>query len=241
MKQPVERYRYAFAARAAGCLGLELGGAEVLCRPSGALWLEAARALVVADLHLEKGSSYARRGQMLPPYDTADTLTRLEAEAAILSPRVLVFLGDTLHDDAAEERLSAAAADRLRALAVGRTLVWLAGNHDRAAPRSLPGETAASLKLSGLDLVHEPAGAPVSAEAAGHLHPCAKVRGRGGSVRRRCFVTDGERIVLPAFGAFAGGLNVRDAAFRCLFRRPPLAAVIGAAVHPVAWAALGGD
>ena len=101
MKPAVERHRYAFAAHAPGCLGLELCGAEVVCRPSGALWLEAARALVVADLHLEKGSSYARRGQMLPPYDTADTLTRLEAEAAILSPRVLVFLGDTLHDDAA--------------------------------------------------------------------------------------------------------------------------------------------
>jgi hypothetical protein len=177
VRPAAERHRYAFAAHAAGCLALELGGAQVVCRPSGALWLGAARALVVADLHLEKGSSYARRGQMLPPYDTADTLTRLEAEVAILSPRVLVFLGDTLHDAAAEERLGAAAADRLRALAAHRTLVWLAGNHDRAAPRSLPGETATSLKLSGLDLVHEPAGSPVSAEAAGHLHPCAKVRG----------------------------------------------------------------
>jgi hypothetical protein len=241
VRPAAERHRYAFAAHAAGCLALELGGAEVICRPSGALWLEAAGALVVADLHLEKGSSYARRGQMLPPYDTADTLTRLEAEVAILAPTVLVFLGDTLHDAAAEERLGAADADRLRALAAHRTLVWLAGNHDRAAPRSLPGEAATSLKLSGLDLVHEPAASPVSAEAAGHLHPCAKVRGRAGSVRRRCFVTDGERIVLPAFGAFAGGLNVRDAAFRTLFRRPPLAAVLGAAVHPVSWAALGGD
>ncbi len=234
--------RYAFAGKSAGCLGLELRGAEVVCRPSGALWLEAASALVVADLHLEKGSSYAARGQMLPPFDTADTLTRLEAETAIVSPSLLVFLGDTLHDKTAESRLSGRSVDRLRILAKGRTLVWLAGNHDREGPRCLPGERATSLSLAGLDLVHEPAAAPATAEAAGHLHPCAKVRGRGGSVRRRCFVTDGERIVLPAFGAFAGGLNVRDHAFRALFRRPPMAAVLGlATVHPVAWAALGSD
>lgn len=235
-------HRYTVRACALGGLRLELGGVEIVCRPSGALWLESAGALIVADLHLEKGSSYAVRGQMLPPFDTADTLSRLEAETAVLRPRVLVFLGDSLHDRTAEERLSASDAQRLRALAAGRTLIWLAGNHDEEAPRSLPGETAGSICLEGLDLVHEPASGPVSAEAAGHLHPCARVRGRGASVRRRCFVTDGERIVLPAFGAFAGGLNVRDSAFRALFRRPPLAAVLGlAAVHPVPWAALGGD
>jgi hypothetical protein len=234
--------RYAFGPCALGGLRLALCGVEIVCRPSGALWLEAAAALIVADLHLEKGSSYAARGQMLPPFDTADTLSRLEAETAILSPRLLVFLGDSLHDRAAEERLSAGDAERLRALAAGRTLVWLAGNHDAQAPHSLPGEAARSLRLEGLDLVHEPVMGPASAEAAGHLHPCAKVRGRGASVRRRCFVTDGERIVLPAFGAFAGGLNVRDGAFRGLFRRPPVAAVLGfAAVHPIGWSALGGD
>jgi DNA ligase-associated metallophosphoesterase len=225
-----------------GGLVVSLGAAEVVCRPSGALWLERAGVLIVADMHLEKGSSYAARGQMLPPFDTGDTLGRLEAEAEALAPRILVFLGDSLHDADAESRLGARDGDRLRALAAGRTLVWLAGNHDRAAPRALPGESARSLSLGGLDLVHEPAAGPVGAEAAGHLHPCARVRGRGASVRRRCFVTDGERIVLPAFGAYAGGLNVRDAAFRALFRRPPIAAVLGkGAVHPVRWAALGGD
>ncbi|HEY5071985.1 MAG TPA: ligase-associated DNA damage response endonuclease PdeM [Caulobacteraceae bacterium] len=225
-----------------GGVSLFLGGAEIVCRPSGALWLEAHGALVVADLHLEKGSSYAARGQMLPPFDTRETLRRLEAEVWVLAPRLVIFLGDSFHDAAARGRLAADDEARLIALALGRTLVWLAGNHDAQAPRALPGESARSLRVSGLDLVHEPAPGPVAAEAAGHLHPCAKVRGRGASVRRRCFVTDGRRIVLPAFGAFAGGLNVRDAAFAALFHRPPLAAVLGeGAVHPVRWSRLGAD
>ena len=235
-------YRYAFAAHPTGALRLDLAGVEALCRPAGVLWLEAWSALIVADLHLEKGSAYAARGQLLPPYDTRDTLTRLEAEVAALAPRILIFLGDTFHDREAETRLGADDLDRLRAMAVGRTLVWVLGNHDAAGPRALPGETAAHLTLGTFTLVHEPADGPRPAEIAGHLHPCARVRTKSASVRRRCFVTDGERLILPAFGAFAGGLNIRDPAFARLLIRRPLAAVLGARrVHAVGWASLGGD
>jgi len=223
-------------------LRVTIASVEAVCRPAGSLWLEDMRALIVADLHLEKGSAYAARGQMLPPFDTRETLSRLEREVAATAPRLLILLGDSFHDRGAEGRLGAAEAARIGALAWGRTLIWVTGNHDAEGPGRLPGEAVESLDLAGLSLVHEPRSGPAPGEVAGHLHPCAKVLGGGGVVRRRCFVSDGERLVLPAFGALAGGLNVRDAAFTPLFQRHPLAGVLGRAkVHPIGWAALVSD
>jgi hypothetical protein len=235
-------FRYAFAPSPCGGLALDLACAEVLLRPSGALWLAAERLLVMADLHLEKGSAYAARGQMLPPYDTCDTLRRLVAEAAELCPDVVILLGDSLHDTRAEGRISADDIRTLTTLAATTELVWIVGNHDTEGPRALPGRVATGWSAASLSLVHEPAASPRYGEIAGHLHPCARVKGRVGAVRRRCFVTDGERLVMPAFGAFAGGLNVRDAAFRGLFRRPPLAIVLGERrAHAVGWGQLKPD
>lgn len=233
---------YEFASAACGSLHIGVSGAEAALRASGALWLPGHGALVVADLHLEKGSSYARRGQMLPPYDTRETLGRLEAEVARLSPRVLVFLGDTFHDAAAEERMEAADGARVAGLARGRSLIWVVGNHDADGPRGLPGETVAKLALGGLTLRHEPRAGAQAGEVSGHLHPAAKVRSPRGAVRRRCFATDGERLILPAFGAYAGGLNIRDTAFAGLFARPPLAGALGRdRVHAIGWRSLAGD
>ena len=235
-------YSYDFAEGEHGGLRLNVRGIDVVCRAAGTLWVQAHAVLIVADLHLEKGSSFATRGQMLPPYDTRETLSRLQAEVECLSPQLLIFLGDTFHDPDGEARLEANAHAQLQALALGRTLLWLAGNHDRDAPRGLPGEVADVFSVAGLDLVHEPTQAPGGLEVAGHLHPCAKVRGRGASVRRRCFVTDGERLILPAFGAYAGGLNVKDATFHQLLRRHPLAAVLGKdRVHAIGWTSLEHD
>jgi DNA ligase-associated metallophosphoesterase len=221
-------------------LALAIAGERVTARPSGALWIEAAGALVVADLHFEKGSSFAARGQLLPPYDTGETLARLEAEVADLAPRLIVFLGDTLHDGGAEARLAEADRGRIAALARGRELVWIAGNHDPAGPRNLPGECVDALAVGSVRLVHEPAARPALGEIAGHLHPCALVPGVGR--RRRCFVADGERLILPAFGAYAGGLNVRDPAIRGLLGPKKFAAVLGVGrVHPIPWRTLRGD
>ncbi|MDX5330739.1 MAG: ligase-associated DNA damage response endonuclease PdeM [Caulobacteraceae bacterium] len=221
---------------------MALAGAEVLMRSSGALLEVAHNALIVADLHFEKGSAYGMRGQFLPPYDTRDTLDRLEAEVRALSPRMVIFLGDSFHDRHAEDRLAPDDAARLAALAQGRTLIWLVGNHDADGPRRLPGEVADTLRLGPLVLRHEPEPGAQMGELSGHLHPCARVSSGRGTVRRRCFATDGDRMILPAFGAYAGGLNLRDAAFAGLFSRTPLAGALGRdKVHAVGWRSLTPD
>lgn len=241
LSSPV-RPAYAFAASPCGGLSTVLNGAEVILRTSGGLWIEAERMLVVADLHLEKGSSYAMRGQMLPPYDTRDTLARLHAEVRTLAPASVVLLGDTFHDRTSEERLADDDAASLRELARVTRLIWVVGNHDSDGPRALPGETADELAVAGLILRHEPQAGLQPGEVAGHLHPCAKVTASRGTVRRRCFVTDGERIVVPAFGAYAGGLNVRDVAFSGLFGRAPFCGALGQGrVHAVGWRSLTAD
>jgi DNA ligase-associated metallophosphoesterase len=227
---------------ACGGVRLRLNGVRVTLRASGALWIERAETLVVADLHLEKGSAYGARGQLLPPYDTRETLDRLQAEVEALSPQVVVLLGDSFHDGAAEARLDGADARRLVAIARRRALAWVVGNHDADGPQRLPGQVVERLEVEGLDLVHEPREGSATGEVAGHLHPCAKLVRYGGSVRRRCFLTDGERLILPAFGAYAGGLNVLDAAFAGLFGAVPTAAALGRGrVHALAVEALSFD
>lgn len=232
----------ALARTAQGGLAVRIAGAEAVLRASGAMWLAPSRTLIVADLHFEKGSAYAARGQMLPPYDTADTLRRLAREIEALDPAVVVFLGDSFHDGDGERRITAADAGFLVDLANRGRLVWVVGNHDADGPRGMPGEVVEEVRLEGLVLRHEPVAAREAGEAAGHLHPCARVSATGGSIRRRCFVTDGSRVVLPAFGAYAGGLNVRDAAFAPLFPDPPLAVVLGREqAQPIAWDRLVAD
>jgi DNA ligase-associated metallophosphoesterase len=183
----------------------------------GALWWADEGLLVVADLHLEKGSSFARRGQFLPPYDTGETLARLGRLVARLQPKLVVALGDSFHDDEGAARLSARDRAALAALQAGRDWVWVAGNHDPALPASLRGTHVEMLAVGRLTFRHEPRPGPAEGEVAGHLHPAARVVGRSKSVRRRCFVGDGYRLVLPAFGAYAGGLDVLDDAFGGLF------------------------
>lgn len=216
--------------------------AAAALRPSGALWLQAERALIAGDLHLEKGSAYAAKGQLLPPYDTRETLGRLAAEVADTDPRLVVLLGDTLHDMGAEGRMDRDDIRALFSLARGRTVLWVVGNHDPEGPGELPGEAVDELALGGLIFRHEPQPGDQPGEVAGHLHPCARVVGGGRSVRRRCFVSDGRRLVLPAFGAYAGGLSVHHEAFAVLFDSRPLIGALGARrVHAVGWGSTRAD
>jgi len=230
-----------------GGLKVVIAGEPCVLRCSGALHVLAHNVLIAADLHFEKGSSFAARGQMLPPYDSAATLERLEAEVAELDPRRVVLLGDSWHDGKAIARMAPADRLRLERLAFGRDWIWLEGNHDREAliqsggdaVDALPGTVVETMTVGALRLVHEPQPGDQPGEVAGHLHPAAKVAAYNRSVRRPCFLTDGRRIILPAFGAFTGGLNVRDAAFAGLFETRPMAAALGRdRVHALAWSAL---
>jgi DNA ligase-associated metallophosphoesterase len=218
-------------------LGFALAGAAVEALPEGALWVAAEAALIVSDLHLEKGSAFGVRGQFLPPYDTRAALGRLSGLIERVRPGLVVALGDSFHDVGGPERMDAVDAAALRGLTARTDWVWIEGNHDPEVPGWLGGRAAQTLSLAGLTLRHEPSGA--AGEIAGHLHPCAKVSGRGRSVRARCFATDGARLVMPAFGAYAGGLNVCDDAFAALFPLGCAALMLGRqAVHPAPWGRL---
>jgi DNA ligase-associated metallophosphoesterase len=197
---------------------MRVADAEMTPDPSGALYWAAERMLIVADLHLEKGSAYAARGQLLPPYDTHTTLTRLEQACTRHKPAKIVALGDSFHDRKAEGRLDGDARARLKRLidAVG-SWTWILGNHDPEPPQDLGGAVSEEITLGPIVLRHEPKTRPSAGEIAGHLHPAARVAVRGRSIRKRCFVTDGERLVMPAFGAYTGGLDIWEPALRCLF------------------------
>lgn len=200
---------------------VRVAGLDLLADPSGALLIEDDRILIVADLHLEKGSSFAMRRQLLPPYDTAATLARLAVLVARTAPRRIVALGDSFHDRRAAARLGEAERDAIAALQAGRTWTWVAGNHDPLPPEGLEGDLADEVHHGPLRLRHEPQPGAQAGEVAGHLHPVALVAGQSGVVRRRSFVSDGTRCVMPAFGAYAGGLNFYHPAFAALFPTGP--------------------
>ncbi|WP_049820427.1 ligase-associated DNA damage response endonuclease PdeM [Bradyrhizobium japonicum] len=194
---------------------VEVAGIALHADLSGALFWDEQRLLVVSDLHLEKGSSFATRGVLLPPYDTLATLSRLAAVIARHDPRTVIALGDSFHDRTAHERLSADDRDAVAALQTGRDWIWISGNHDPMLPPDLGGTVAEEVAIGPITFRHEPTGA--HGEIAGHLHPKARVSARGRSMERRCFASDGMRAVMPAFGAYAGGLSIRDAAFAKIF------------------------
>lgn len=207
---------------------LMLAGETLVLDLCGGLWLPEHRTLIVSDLHLEKGSSYAARsGQFPPPYDTRETLACLHEAVVRHDPARVVALGDSFHDARGPERMEPGDRALVAALQEGRDWVWIAGNHDAAVSAGVGGRYADALTLGGLLLRHEPSPGEAPGEIAGHLHPCGKVAMRGRAVRRRCFVTDGSRLVMPAFGAYAGGLNVRDKAIEGLFAKGFTAHLLG--------------
>lgn len=194
---------------------------------SGALFLPGERTLIVADLHLEKGSAFAARGVFLPPYDSAATLSVLSAAILRHQPARVIALGDSFHDRGGQARLDPGCREALASLQRGRDWLWITGNHDPQIGPSLGGETADEIEIAGVALRHEPDPDAHGFEIAGHLHPAAKVRMRGRALRRRCFALSDTRCVMPAMGAYAGGLNLRDRAFHPLFREGLSAHILG--------------
>jgi DNA ligase-associated metallophosphoesterase len=182
---------------------------------SGALFWRAESMLLVADLHFEKFPSFAKKGQMLPPYDTALTLKRLERDIVATGAESVVALGDSFHRDEGTETLLD--ADRLRLMALlGKShWTWLSGNHD-PSPHRLGGVCVREFAHRGLMLTHEPKRG-VPGMVAGHLHPAATVYSGGSATRRPCFVHDGKVLVLPAYGSGAGSMNILGPSFAGLF------------------------
>lgn len=200
-------------------ISFRLNGASLLADPSGVLlWPERAT-LIVADLHLEKGSSFARKGAMLPPYDTGATLTRLARTIEDHRPARVICLGDSFHDPAAASRVSARDGEKIRTLTHQVEWIWIAGNHDPAPPSEW-GRTAVPEMVDGpLTFRHAAAAGGAPGEVSGHYHPKARIQARGKTVSGRCFVTDGRRLVLPAFGAYTGGLDIGHPDIRRLLAR----------------------
>jgi DNA ligase-associated metallophosphoesterase len=206
---------------------LTLAGETLVARPAGSLWWPAARLLAVADLHIGKSGRMARRaGTLLPPYETAETLARLAAEVAAADPAVVVALGDSFDDDACAGEAAPEARAALARLAAGRRWVWVAGNHD-PGPHDLPGEAVGAFRLGGLTFRHiaEPG---AQGEISGHFHPKARLAGPA----RPCFLADTARVILPAFGAYTGGLDCREPALSGLMGHGALAILTGRSAIP---------
>jgi DNA ligase-associated metallophosphoesterase len=210
---------------------------------SGALYWHAEDALIVADLHLEKGSHFAKRGQMLPPYDTRETLRKLAEVIDAYDATTIISLGDSLHDAGALERMSLEDRETLSLILQDREWIWITGNHDGGSASALGGAVCEELKVEGITLRHEPRAGARTHEIAGHMHPAARLVMHGTSLRRPCFVGNGLRLVMPAFGAFTGGLNVLDDAFAPLFGNDGLSVwMLGQeGCYPVASRLLRGD
>jgi DNA ligase-associated metallophosphoesterase len=218
---------------------ITLAGTALTARTSGALWWAAERLLCVADLHLGRSERLARRGgALLPPYETAETLDRLAAEIAKLTPARVVCLGDSFDDDACGGALAHADAARLRALMAGRDWMWIAGNHDPAPP-GLGGTALAELRHGPIAFRHAALAGAAPGEVSGHLHPKLRLPLGGRGVTRACFLLDATRLILPAFGAYTGGLRADHPALAALLGPDARAVLTGTPCVMLPLAALG--
>jgi DNA ligase-associated metallophosphoesterase len=209
-----------------------LAGTALTALASGALWWSERRMLVVSDLHLGKSGRIARLGgALLPPYEWRDTLARLEAEIRRTQAATVVCLGDSFDDDAAADEVDEEAALWLTRLQAGRRWVWIEGNHD-PGPVALGGSHLAELPSPPLVFRHI-ARPGASGEVSGHYHPKAVIGLKGRSVSRPAFLIDGDRVILPAFGTFTGGLRSDSPALAGLMRPEALAVLTGPALHVV--------
>ena len=196
---------------------ISIGNLSLIPDASGVLFEPNERLLIVSDLHLEKASSLARRGSLLPPYDTIDTLKRLSMVVDRLQPKTIISLGDTWHDTHGPSRMSDETNKIFASLRNTIDWIFITGNHDPDPPQNLAARVMHEIQIGGVNFRHEPQSNITEPEIAGHLHPVAKIRAKGRSIRRKCFISDSTRCILPAFGSFTGGLNVLDQAFNPLF------------------------
>jgi uncharacterized protein len=208
-----------------------LGGLVLVPDLSGALYVPDYEAMIISDLHLEQGTSLARRGLHVPPFDTAITLRLLEQVVENSRPKRLIFLGDSFHDGQGAMRLVEANLVAIRRLTKAHETIWISGNHDPETPQGIGGQGALEIELGPLTLRHEPS--QNNYEISGHLHPGCGINQRGRRLYGKCFVADDQRLIMPAFGAYTGGLSVTSSAFAGLFNRTAKTWMIGrSAIHP---------
>ncbi len=209
-----------------------LAGAELQARGSGALYWPAQNLLCVSDLHLGKSERMARRmGATLPPYDTADTLARLDSDLSQTRAETVICLGDSFDDRDAARALPEAEKIWISRLQAGRRWVWIAGNHD-PGPLDLGGAHLAELPRGPLTFRHV-AQPGQAGEVSGHYHPKAQITARGRTISRPCFLIDSDRVILPAYGTYTGGLRSNSEALATLMRPEAIAILTGPAPHPV--------
>jgi DNA ligase-associated metallophosphoesterase len=198
---------------------IHIAGERLMLDPMGALFWPAARLLAISDLHLEKGSSFARRGMLLPPWDTHATLDRMTLLLRRWSPAMVVALGDSFHDAHGSARLPSTELHRLNAMTEAYRFIWVQGNHDPTPPAGVGGAWVESYATGPMMFRHQADALAEPGEIVGHHHPKAQVRARTGTISRPCFVADARRLMMPALGAYTGGLDVRDPAITRLFPR----------------------
>ena len=213
-----------------------LAGAALTALPSGALWWAERRLLAFSDLHLGKADRLARRGgQMLPPYETRDTLARMQADIAATDPATIVCLGDSFDDPEGAATLGEAERMSLAGLQAGRLWIWVEGNHDPGPP-DLSGTHLAEFDAAPLTFRHI-ADPGAQREVSGHFHPKAVLTLRGQRVSRPCFLFDSARVILPAYGTYTGGLRLSSPALRRLMGPDACAVLTGRRAHALPMAA----
>jgi len=209
----------------AGRAGQQIGicGKSLIADSTGAIYWPAEQALLLADLQLEKAPAHAAAAALLPADDTRETLIRLAESIDRYQPRCVIVLGHSVPGANAAHRLGPDDLERLSILQEDRQWIWVSGKHEQKIATRLGGRVADEIKLGGITLRHRPAIGAITPEIAGHMHPAARLLLYGTSLRRPCFVGNGRRLIMPAFGAFTGGLNVLDDAFLPLFGNGGLA------------------
>lgn len=198
---------------------IHFAGERLMLDPAGALFWPAQKTLIVSDLHFEKASAAAMRGSLLPPWDTHATLDRLALLLRRFGPERVIALGDSFHDRHGAARMQAADRARLQRMTEAAAFTWVLGNHDPSPPEGLGGTSVEACEVGPLLFRHEAITGAGTGEICGHHHPKAQIPTRGATVTRPCFVFDGKRLMLPALGAYTGGLDVRDPAIARLFPR----------------------
>ncbi len=192
---------------------LNFGGNQFQAAGDTALYWPVQQMLLVADLHLEKASSFARGGQMLPPYDSLATLEKLERLIALTGARTVICLGDNFHDHGAEARLCGRAAEMLKQLTSQNEWIWITGNHDPQIDAMWGGRSMDELRVGDVTLRHEAQATFANLEISGHYHPKFRVNINRRNVARRCFVVSERKLIMPAFGSLAGGMDASEAAY----------------------------